>query len=224
MIGHLAYFFQRRNTVLFIQAGAVLLLVSTALTWVTATGLGDTTAVSTLALSGGEMAPTVRAMGLVGVAGGVAATIARRWARGLIGAVLLGAGAISLLATVLAIADPAAAAAPSLGEVTGTTEQAAQYSLGFGLWIGLIGGIVLTLGSLGLLLFSPGWSDERASKKYDRGGSAGTAAPGRSQAAGTPQKADEFDLWDGLSDGEDPTAKEGEDPGEDGGTGSRRRR
>lgn len=191
-MGHLAYFFQRRNTVLLIQIGSVLLLVSTALTWVTATGLPDTAAADEVNLLGGDMSPTVRSMGLVGVAGGVAATIARKWVRGLIGAVLLGAGVISLIGTGLTLLDPAATAAPALAEFTGTTDPAAIYSPGFAVWLGVVGSILLVLSSVAMLLFSPGWSDERAAKKYSRG---------RSGA----ENPDEIDLWDDLSDGDDPT-------------------
>ncbi|TLP77432.1 Trp biosynthesis-associated membrane protein [Nesterenkonia sphaerica] len=193
-MGHLAYIFQRRNTILIIQVGSVLLLISTALTWVTATGLPETAAADELGLLGGEMSPTVRAMGLVGVAGGVAATIARKWVRGLIGAVLLGAAVISLIGAGLTLLEPAATAAPALAEYTGTTDPAAAYTPGFAVWLAILGAIMLLVSSLALLLFSPGWSDERTAKKYSRG-RAGAENP------------DEIDLWDDLSDGDDPTAR-----------------
>ncbi|TLP98380.1 hypothetical protein FEF26_05255 [Nesterenkonia salmonea] len=191
-MGHLAFIFQRKNTILIIQVGAVLLLISTALTWVTATGLPDTAAADEVALLGGDMSPAVRAMGLVGVAGGVAATIARKWVRGLIGAVLLGAGVISLTGAVLTLIDPAATAAPALSEFTGTTDPAATYAPGFAVWLAVLGSVMLVISSLGMLLFSPGWSDEKAAKKYSRG---------QSRA----EDPDEIDLWDDLSDGDDPT-------------------
>lgn len=191
-MGHLAYFFQRRNTILFIQIASVLILVSTALTWLTATGLPDTAAANEVSLSGGEMASTIRSMGLVGVAGGVAATIAKGWVRGLIGAVIFGAGIIALIGAVLALSNPASAAAPALAEYTGTTDPATGYSVGFAVWMALAGAVLLVISSLALLLFSPGWEDSKTSKKYSRGESAA-------------QNPDEIDMWDDLSDGEDPT-------------------
>ncbi|WP_120004431.1 Trp biosynthesis-associated membrane protein [Nesterenkonia muleiensis] len=191
-MGHLAYFFQRKNTILFIQIASVLILVSTALTWVTATGLPDTAAADEISLSGAEMAPTIRAMGVVGVAGGVAATIAKGWLRGLIGAVVFGAGVLSFVAAVLALSNPAAAAAPALADYTGTTDPAAEYAVGFAVWMALLGSILLVITSLALLLFSPGWDDDTTSKKFSRG------KPGA-------QNPDEIDMWDDLSDGEDPT-------------------
>lgn len=191
-MGYLAYFFQRKNTILFIQIASVLILVSTALTWVTATGLPQSAAADEVTLSGGEMASTIRSMGLVGVAGGVAATIATGWLRGLIGAVIFGASIVSFIGSVLALINPAAAAAPALAEYTGITEPAGQYSVGFAVWLALFGSVLLVISSLAMLLFSPGWSDAKSSKKYTRG------KPGA-------QNPDEIDMWDDLSDGQDPT-------------------
>lgn len=193
-MGHFAYFFQRRNTILLIQLGAVLLLISTALTWVTATGLPETAAADEISLLGGEMSPTIRAMGLVGVAGGVAATIARKWLRALIAAVLLGAGVISLIGAGMTLSSPSATSAPALAEYTGVTEAAAEYSVGFAVWLAALGAVLLTLSSVAMLLFSPGWNDEKSSKKYSRG---------QMQA----EEPDEIDMWDDLSDGDDPTDK-----------------
>ncbi|WP_150460075.1 Trp biosynthesis-associated membrane protein [Nesterenkonia ebinurensis] len=193
-MGYLAYFFQRRNTILVVQLGAILLLVSTALTWVRVTGLPETATTSSVSLVGAEMSPALGTMGLVGVAGGVAASIARRWVRGLIAAVLLGAGVMALFGTFGAIISPADAAASALAEHTGTTERAGQYSVGWAVWMGLAGSGLLSLGSLAMLLFSPGWSDEKTTKKYSRG---------EAQA----ENPDEIDMWDDLSDGDDPTDK-----------------
>lgn len=191
-MGHLAYFFQRKNTILFIQIASVLILISTVLTWVTATGLPSTATTNEVSLSGGEMASTIRSMGIVGVAGGVAATIAKGKLRGVIGSVVLGAAVIAFIGALLAAVNPAAAAAPALSEYTGTTELADSYSVGFAVTLALIGSVMLIITSLALLIFSPGWEDSTASKKYSRGTS-GTDNP------------DEIDMWDDLSDGQDPT-------------------
>lgn len=191
-MGHLAYFFQRKNTILFMQIGSVLILISTVLTWVTATGLPSSSTTNEISLTGGEMASTIRSMGLVGVAGGVAATIAKGKLRGVIGAVVLGAAVIAFIGALLAAINPAAAAAPALSEHTGTTELAASYSVGFAVALALIGSVMLIITSLALLIFSPGWEDSATSKKYSRGKS-GSDNP------------DEIDMWDDLSDGQDPT-------------------
>lgn len=152
MIGHLAHFFQRRNTVLVIQAGAVLLLISSVLTWIQVTG-GE----AELTLSGAELATLVRTIGVIAVGGGVLITLARRWVRGALAAVLLGGGLIALIAAGLALISPEAAAAPALSRL-GVEGQ--DYTTGFGLWAGLAGSLTLIAGALGALLFSPSWEDE----------------------------------------------------------------
>lgn len=152
MIGHLAHFFQRRNTILVIQAGAVLLLLSSVLTWVRVSGAEET-----VTLSGAEMATLVRTIGVVAVGGGVLITLARRWVRGALAAVLLGGGLIALIAVVLALVDPEAAAAPALSRIG---VQGTDYATGFGLWAGAAGSVALIAGALGALLFSPSWDDE----------------------------------------------------------------
>ena len=153
MMGHLAHFFQRRNTILVIQAGAILLLISSVFTWVRVSGPdGD------LTLSGAEMATLVRTIGVVGVGAGVLITLARRWVRGVLAAVVLGGGVIALIAAVLALIDPGAAAAPALSRIGAVGED---FVTGFGLWAGLAGGLTLIVGSLGALLFSPSWEDEQ---------------------------------------------------------------
>ncbi|WP_300344828.1 Trp biosynthesis-associated membrane protein [Nesterenkonia sp.] len=156
LIGRLAYFFQRRNTILVIQAGAILLLGSSLFTWIST---GD------LSLSGADMAPLVRTLGVVAVIAGVLVSIARRWIRGLLGAVLLGGGVIALIAALLALLNPAAAAAPALSRLG---EQAAAYSTGIGLWAALLGSLAVTAGALGVLLFSPGWEDETGESRSSR--------------------------------------------------------
>lgn len=152
MIGRLAHFFQRRNTIMVIQAGAVLLLISSVFTWVQVSG-----AEATFTLSGAEMATLVRTIGVVAVGGGVLITLARRWVRGALAAVLLGGGLIALIAAGLALISPEAAAAPALSRL-GVEGQ--DYATGFGLWAGLAGSLTLMAGALGALLFSPSWEDE----------------------------------------------------------------
>lgn len=152
MIGHLAHFFQRRNTILVIQAGAVLLLISSVLTWIQVTG--DE---AELTLSGAELATLVRTIGVIAVGGGVLITLARRWVRGALAAVLLGGGLIALIAAILALISPEAAAGPALSRLGVEGEV---FTTGFGLWAGLAGSLTLIIGALGALLFSPSWEDE----------------------------------------------------------------
>lgn len=152
MIGRLAHFFQRRNTILVLQAGAVLLLISSVLTWTSVSA-----AEGVVAFTGAELTTLVRSIAVIGVGGGVLITIARRWVRGALAAVLLGGGLIALVAASVAMIDPAAASAPALSRL-GVDGQ--DYAIGVGLWTGLAGSLALMGGSLAALLFSPGWDDE----------------------------------------------------------------
>lgn len=200
-------FFTRRNTIMVIQAGAVLMMISSVLTWITVTGLGANTAEDQIRLSGAEVVDVLVVMGIVGVASGLAASIARQTARAVVGAILLGAAVISLLAVLYPLRNPAGAAAQQVGEVTGTTAAAAGYSLGFGPWLGLLGAVFLFFGALALLLVSRAWPEKKTTKKYGRGGAA------RDTSAPAEDNPDEFDLWDGLSEGDDPTDGGSPEPG-----------
>lgn len=151
-MGYLAFFFQRRNTILVIQTGAVVLLLSSILTWIRVSDSGNV-----VELSGADMAPVVRVIGVIGVVMGMLVTIARRWVRGLSGAVLLGGGVIALMAAILALSNPASAAAPALA---GLGISAEDFGSSFGLWVALAGSLALVTGALAVLLFSPGWEDE----------------------------------------------------------------
>lgn len=183
----------RRSVVLAALIGAAALMLSTTMTWVTAQGLGDTSAVPEVSVSGSQAADTVAAMGLVGLAGAVALTIAGRTGRWIIAGLLLIASAMALYTSVGALIDPASAAETVVGESTGTTTTAQTYQLGFGAWIASAGALLMLAASAVLLSVSHRWPDRKASKKYSRAGAEDAAEP------------DEYDLWDSLSEGDDLT-------------------
>lgn len=183
----------RRNAVLLALAGAALMLISVTMTWVTAEQLGETASVQSIEVPGSQASDIVTAMGLVALAGALTLTIARRVGRWIIALLLSAAAAAALFDTFGAVADPASAAAAAVGEATGITTTAGSYELGAGPWLGVAGAVLVLLAALLVLLFSHRWTDKRSSKKYSRDASADDAEP------------DEFDLWDGLSAGEDPT-------------------
>lgn len=183
----------RRGVVLIALIGAGLLLASTALTWVSASGLGDTATVDELDVTGSEAATVVTAMGLVALAAAVALSIARKLGRWVIAVLLFIAGAAGIFSAGRAVATPEQAAQTAVGEATGTLSQAAQYSLGAGPFLAAAGSLILLIAAVAIVLRSGSWVDASASKKYRR-------AHGVTE--GDP---DEYDLWDGLSQGEDPT-------------------
>lgn len=183
----------RRTVVLTALVGAGLLMISTTMTWVAATGLGETSSVAEIEVSGSQAADTVAAMGLVGLAGAVAVTIAGRPGRWIIAVLLLIAAAMSLYTSVGVLIDPAGAAGQAVGEATGTTTTAQDYQRGFGAWAATFGAALMLAAAIVLGAASHRWPDRRASKKYSR------------TAADEAAEPDEYDLWDGLSEGDDPT-------------------
>lgn len=189
----------RRTTVLVALLGAGLLMLSTTMTWVAAAGLGETSAVPEVEVTGSQAADTVAAMGLVGLAGAVAVTIAGRIGRWIIAVLLLLASAMALYASVGVLINPAGAAELVVGEVTGTTTTAQQYQLGLGAWIASVGALLMLAASLVLGAVSHRWTDRKATKRYSRTAGDELTDPDE------PADPDEYDLWDGLSEGDDPT-------------------
>lgn len=233
----------RRAVALGALLSGVLILVATSQPWVTATGLGPTSVSSSVDVAGSDAAQTVTAMGLVALAGGAAVSIARRLGRLIIAVLLLAAAAVTLVMVGSVVADPAGAAQTQLGDVTGTTEAAAEYALRPAIWLAAAGAALL-LGPAALLLGSRGWPETRryetavesssaepeaadpagasaegSAEGSTAGATAGSAAgPEEAAPSGAPQPSgdadgedaedaedDPFDLWDGLSRGDDPT-------------------
>lgn len=188
----------RRNVVLLAILGGALLMIATTQTWITASGLDDLSDVQEVEISGTDVADTVTATALVGLAGALALTIARTVLRYVISALLIAAGIFSLITISGVVAAPEERAVEALGEVTRTTEHAAAYEIGGIVWVAMAGGVILVGAGLLVLLGSSRWKDAAASKKYDRGASGAAVA-------GPEEDPDEFDLWDGLSAGDDPT-------------------
>ncbi|WP_261623086.1 Trp biosynthesis-associated membrane protein [Nesterenkonia marinintestina] len=193
----------RRTVVLAALLAGIVLLLTTTQTWVRASGLGETSALQSVEIAGSDIAQGVAAMGLVVLAGAVAVTIARRVARLIIGLLMVGAAVVSGWSVLQVILEPEEASLAALGEVTGTTEQAQSYELAPAVWAALAASVLLLAAALVLLLGSSRWEESR---RYDSQASA-APGPGEGEPEGdaAADEADEFDLWDGLSAGEDPT-------------------
>lgn len=155
MIGHLAYFFQRKVTVVVIQTGSILLLLSTVMAWVHLEPGPE-------ALNGNEVSTLVRLIGLLGVVSGLLVSIFQGWLRGILAAVLLGGGFLAIITAALTIFNPVAASVTGMQQLGLTAETA---RLAFGAWFGLAGAILLSIGALAALLFSSTWNDEPETKK-----------------------------------------------------------
>ena len=203
---------QRKVAVLWALAAGAALLGAGAQTWVQATGL-DGLADTSVATSGNDAAAVVPAMALVGMAGGAALSIARRFARTVIAALLVLAGLAGGVSAVQVATDPARAAQAAVGEATGTTAAAAQYVVTVWPWIAVVVSLALAACGLAVLVFGRRWGG--ASRRYDFTVAAPTAHPGSTTTvpasdtspvdAQRAEQLDEIDTWDRLSRGDDPT-------------------
>lgn len=191
---------KRRTAVLWAIAAGVIILGTGAQAWIESTGVSGlaTTSVTT---TGNEAAAVVPAMGLVGLAAGIALSMARRIGRWVAGVLLILAGLTAGLSAVYAVLDPAAAAQTQVSATSGTTADAASYVLTVWPCLTLVGGVLLLLCGLAVLVFGRGWSVSRRHESPAAAGTASSTAPGPDAQEGL----DEIDAWDELSRGQDPT-------------------
>lgn len=197
---------RRRTAVLWAVAAGALVLGAGAQTWVRSTGLSGLpgTEVTT---SGNQAAAVVPAMALVGMASGIALSMARRVGRLVTSVLLVLAGAATGWAAVQAALAPADAARSQVSAATGTTAEAASYAVTAWPWVTLAAGVLLAACGVVVLVAGRGWRENR---RYDRRAAAGAAGTGASGAVGAPETpgsgpVDEIDAWDELTRGEDPT-------------------
>jgi uncharacterized membrane protein (TIGR02234 family) len=221
---------KRRTAVLWAIAAGAIILGTGAQTWVEATeisGLPGTVVTAT----GNQSAAVVPAMALVGMAAGIALSMARRIGRWVTSILIVLAGTATAWASVQAALDPASAAHAQVSQTSGTTADAGAYAVTVWPWLTLAAGVLLALCGIAVLLFGRGWT---ANRRYDTattgaaatGASSATspspresAAPDRSVDPATtdqpdrtadepedePGHLDEIDAWDDLSRGKDPT-------------------
>lgn len=193
----------RKSTlVLLIAVLALAVFGTTTQTWITVsldpTQVGQTGDQNTLPVQGSKAATTVTALALVALAGGLAASIAGKFARWVITAIILlaAAGLIAAAATVLA--DPLAAAQGSIAAATGVTGGTAQVAVTAFPVLAVVAGALLALAAL---LIIPAGRHWKSRTKYDAAKYG--AAGGSTVAPAGP--VDEIDSWDRLSRGDDPT-------------------
>jgi uncharacterized membrane protein (TIGR02234 family) len=196
---------RRRTAVLWAIATGALVLGAGAQTWIQATGLAGLpgTVVTT---TGNQAAAVVPAMALVGMASGIALSMARRVGRVVTAVLLVLAGAATGWASVNAALSPADAARVQVANATGITADAGSYSVTAWPWATLAAGMLLAACGIAVLLAGRGWRDNR---RYDAPAAAAdgtaTATAGADTGAGATGPIDEIDAWDDLSRGEDPT-------------------
>lgn len=214
-----------RAVLVVLIAGAVALLASTQV-WLIAThieALPDTAVEST----GQEAAGAVTAMALVAMAGGIALSIAGRFARVIIGVLLAASAVLLAVSTLGVVMNPVAAAQPRVAELSGLTDPAGQVTMTWAPWLALAASVLMLVAAVVVMVSGRHWQTTR---KYDND-AATPVQPGdsrdvdhdadtvvRPEAVTTPSRQDrpdaerraqsrveEIDAWDDLSQGKDPT-------------------
>ncbi|VXB33058.1 Trp biosynthesis-associated membrane protein [Citricoccus sp. K5] len=204
---------KRRTAVLWAIAAGAIILGTGAQTWIESTQISGLPGDS-VTTTGNEAAAVVPAMALVGMAAGIALSMARRIGRWITALLLLLAGAATAWSSLQAALDPAAAARTQVSEASGTTADAGAYAVTVWPWLTLVGGILLFLCGLAVLLFGRRWTTTRryeatptTATATGATGTTSTAAPTAAETpgAGDTGDLDEIDAWDELSRGQDPT-------------------
>ena len=181
--------------VLLCLLGAFVVLVAATNAWGTVEVLPSALAPGrTVEVPGNQVAPGVRALGIVGLAGVVALAATRGRGRTLVGLLLLGVGAGVVAATLAA--DPA----PELLREAAVGGGQVSDVLGSTGWppLAVVGGVLLALA--GLLVTARGRTWSALSDKYRPPAVRPEVAP----AAGPVQ---DRALWEALDRGEDPTQR-----------------
>lgn len=169
---------------------------STTQTWLSVTLPQTAVQTPSIQVPGSDAATAVTAFALVGLAAALAASIAGRAARWIIAVILAVAGAGIVFSSVAVATDPAASAAPAIGEALGVTSEAGVSVTATAMpWLAVLAGLLLVLCAVWLLIAGRGW---RTARRYEK-------SVGRNRSAKADANADEIDNWDSLSRGEDPT-------------------
>lgn len=179
-----------KRSVLLVGALAVILLIAAnTRTWVSGSVTDAVLQHARTTASGGKAAPALLASTLVGAAAVLATLTTGRVARWIAAVITFLAGVVCVVATVLAVRNPARTLGDVATTMTGHTgDRTVAASLTIWPWVALLGGVLLVLTGVLAIVGARTWSG--LSSRYDAPGT----APARSRSD-----------WDMLSEGEDPT-------------------
>ena len=183
--------------VLLCLVGAFLVLVAAGRAWIELVVTSPLVDDRTLGVTGAELSPGVRALGLVGLAGVVAIAATRRTGRVVVGVLLLlvGVGVVALSVGVLGDAVVRAQDTLTVQEAGGALSDDSRGTV----WPYACAAGGLLLAAAGALVAARGRRWAALSQRYD-------APAAREQAPPTPERA-ERELWESLDRGEDPTGR-----------------
>lgn len=186
--------------VLATVVAALVAFGSTTQTWLSVTLPQTAVQTPSVQVPGSDAATAVTAFALVGLAAALAASIAGRTARWIIAVILTVAGAGIVFSSLAVVTDPAASAAPAIGEALGVTSQEGVSVTATAMpWLATAAGLLLVLCAVWLLIAGKGW---RSARRYENGSE---QSGDRNRPGKTDTNADGIDSWDSLSRGEDPT-------------------
>ncbi len=190
-----------RLALLGLVASGLIVIAAFALPWATASvplvsGLAGS--LTEITFAGRELFALAAAMGWVGLAAVAGIFATRGWVRVIIGLVVVGAGLVTIGASIGFGFDPEPALAGALsGRIGGSPEQWSSTPW----WLfGLIGGIGLA--AVGVLTLARGRTWPGLSRRYERAAKTTSTNPASTNLGG-PLTG--LTAWDALDRGEDPT-------------------
>ena len=194
-----------RRAVLVIAVSLGCQLLASTQVWVRGTSRDTVLGATPVTATGAQLAPGATALALVVVAGVIALATGGRRIRYAAGALLVLAGLGMLGLSVPVLADPAAALGRRAAELAGRAGSTigVDATVTPAAWAGVVGAFAVVGASIAGLVSARSWSG--LSRRFDRGGTAGAAA------AGGPRGA-RHTAWDELTDGFDPTLRDGDEP------------
>ncbi|MFC0674848.1 Trp biosynthesis-associated membrane protein [Brachybacterium hainanense] len=194
----------RRSAVLAGLALSAGMAGLTRTTWTTASAVDLAGTTRDLDIAGGDVAPGVLALALVGIAASLATSLSSAWIRLVSGPALVLAGLGAAAAAMLVRADPLGTSRSAIAEAVGVVggEAAAESTL----WpLGVLVPAALLV-VLGVLVLRGGGAWSRSSRH---------ARATRSAVAvrDVDPAEDPAGVWDALTLGEDPSEELGDEPG-----------
>jgi uncharacterized membrane protein (TIGR02234 family) len=182
-------------------AGASVVLVGAGRAWVLVEVAGSPLLPDRqVAVDGTDLAPGLRALGLLGLAGVPALAASRGRGRLLVGLVVLltGLGVLAVTTRLLISGLGDLALLTAAVRDAGTPDGVATATTGWPV-VAALGGLLLAAGGLLVMVRGPRWA--ALGRRYD--------APAPEPAPDAAVAVAERDLWEALDRGEDPTAARG---------------
>ncbi|KGM14374.1 Trp biosynthesis-associated membrane protein [Cellulomonas bogoriensis] len=189
----------RRVVVVGSVVTGLLTVVLSAATWVVAVTPTPLDPALEVGVTGTTIAPVVPAAGLVAAAAGLALSLAGRVGARLIALVLAGGAFLTGASTARVLTDPTSLAASAVQQTVGVgvTERVATTLVPWAVLVCAVG-----LAVLAVLTFAGGGRWSRPGRHDGAAGPGRVGAPSQAPHGGP---ADEADVWDTLTRGEDPT-------------------